>query len=200
MPTAAIAASHHVRPSAGSIAGQAIENAIGICDTPANADVERQSRGAVCRDGQRQRTRCRRFLRPPPACACGCISAYAGTGKGGADHVRVIAPPVLRAVGAPSKAMPKRARRTRRGSTQLATRAADGRIGVSRARSAKKRSFGGLVQASRRRTFEVDGRAHGHDARRIDGDVALVVVPLDMVQIYCLANARDLAKLARVCP
>ena len=58
----------------------------------------------------------------------------------------------------------------------------------------------GLGQSPRRRKFEVDLRAQRYDARRIDGDVTLVVVPLDVTQINRLANSRHLVKLANVGP
>src|SRR5215468_470581 len=54
--------------------------------------------------------------------------------------------------------------------------------------------------ALRRRKFEVDLRAQRYDSRRIDGDVALIVMPLDVAQMNRLANSRHLVKLARVCP
>src|SRR5262249_39534320 len=52
--------------------------------------------------------------------------------------------------------------------------------------------------SSRRR--KIDSRAGRGDAGRIDGAMAAVIVPLDMVEVYRLGHAGHLIKRARVVP
>src|SRR4051794_38405127 len=48
------------------------------------------------------------------------------------------------------------------------------------------------------RPVEVEDRAEGHDAARVDGPVALVIVPLDVLEVHRPGDARDLVEVAQV--
>ena len=62
------------------------------------------------------------------------------------------------------------------------------------------RSAAKLWHSASSRRGKIDTRAGGDDAGRIDGPVAAVIVPLDMVEMYRLGDAGYLIKRAHVVP